>query len=93
MTTAEIDRLSPQERLDLIGALWDSLSPEQVRLTPAQEAELERRMATFDVASHQTRRAALRQFPYLLIFREVDDAAHFVAVFHTSRNPRIWQRR
>jgi len=48
MTTAEIDRLSPQERLDLIGALWDSLSPEDVGLTPAQEAELARRMATFD---------------------------------------------
>jgi hypothetical protein len=28
MTTAEIARLTPQERLDLIGALWDSLSPD-----------------------------------------------------------------
>ena len=48
MTTLEITRLSPQERLDLIGALWDSLAPEDVRLTPAQDAELARRMATFD---------------------------------------------
>ena len=48
MTTAEIDRLSPQERLDLIGALWDSLSTDDVGLTPVQEAELGRRMATFD---------------------------------------------
>jgi putative addiction module component (TIGR02574 family) len=48
MTTIDIARLTPQERLDLIGALWDSLTPEDVRLTPAQEAELDRRMATFD---------------------------------------------
>jgi len=48
MTTLDIARLTPQERLDLIGALWDSLEPEEVRLTPGQEAELERRMATFE---------------------------------------------
>lgn len=44
----DITRLSPQERLALIGELWDSLAPEDVRLTPAQDAELARRMATFE---------------------------------------------
>jgi putative addiction module component (TIGR02574 family) len=44
----DITRLSPQERLDLIGELWDSLADKDVRLTPAQDAELARRMATFD---------------------------------------------
>ena len=48
MTTLDIARLTPQERLDLIARLWDSLSPEDVRLTPAQERELDRRMASFD---------------------------------------------
>jgi putative addiction module component (TIGR02574 family) len=48
MTTQEIARLSPRERLDLIAELWDSLSPEDVTLTPAQEAEIRRRMQTFD---------------------------------------------
>ncbi len=48
MTTHEIARLSPRERLDLIAELWDSLSPEDVTLTPQQEAEIHRRMQTFD---------------------------------------------
>ncbi|HLH51333.1 MAG TPA: addiction module protein [Roseiarcus sp.] len=49
MTSAfDIARLTPQERLDLIGELWDSLSAEDVRLSPAQDAELERRLRTFE---------------------------------------------
>ena len=48
MTTLDIARLTPKERLDLIGELWDSLVPEDVRLTSAQEAELASRMATFE---------------------------------------------
>jgi putative addiction module component (TIGR02574 family) len=49
MTAAlDITRLSPKERLDLIGELWDSLAPEDVRLTPAQDAELARRITTFE---------------------------------------------
>jgi putative addiction module component (TIGR02574 family) len=48
MATIDISSLSPQERLDLIGRLWNSLDAEDVRLTPAQEAELERRLATLD---------------------------------------------
>lgn len=48
MTTLDIARLTPRERLDLIGELWDSLAPEDVRLTPAQAGELARRMATFE---------------------------------------------
>jgi putative addiction module component (TIGR02574 family) len=44
----DITRLSPQERLDLIGELWDSLADKDVRLTPAQDAELARRLVTFD---------------------------------------------
>jgi putative addiction module component (TIGR02574 family) len=44
----DITRLTPQERLDLIGELWDSLSAEDVRLSPEQDAELERRLRSFD---------------------------------------------
>ncbi len=46
--TFDIAKLTKKERLDLIGELWDSLAPEDVRLTSSQEAELSRRMATFD---------------------------------------------
>jgi putative addiction module component (TIGR02574 family) len=48
MPTLDISRLSPTERLNLISELWDSLTAEEIRLTPAQERELDRRIATFD---------------------------------------------
>ena len=48
LTHDEITRLSPDERLALIAQLWDSLDDHQVRLTPAQQAELERRFTTLD---------------------------------------------
>jgi putative addiction module component (TIGR02574 family) len=50
MTVSQIDieHLSPQERLDLIERLWDSLDADTVPLTPAQMAELDRRLATAD---------------------------------------------
>lgn len=44
----EITRLSPDERLALISALWDSLDDTQVPLTTAQAAELEHRLTTLD---------------------------------------------
>jgi putative addiction module component (TIGR02574 family) len=48
LTHDEITRLSPDERLTLIAQLWDSLDDHQVQLTEAQEAELDRRLATLD---------------------------------------------
>ena len=46
MPAIDIDAMEPDERLRLIGDLWDSLSesPEDVSLTPAQRAELDRRL-------------------------------------------------
>ncbi len=44
----DITRMTPQERLDLIGELWDSLTAEEVPLTTAQQAELDRRLTSFE---------------------------------------------
>lgn len=48
LTSAEIVRLSPPERIALIAQLWDSLDADQLPLTAAQSAELESRLASFD---------------------------------------------
>jgi putative addiction module component (TIGR02574 family) len=48
LTHDQITRLTPDERLVLIAQLWDSLDDHQVQLTPAQQIELERRLATLD---------------------------------------------
>jgi len=46
----DIESLAPEERLKLIGDLWESLraKPEAVRLTPAQRVELDRRLDALD---------------------------------------------
>jgi putative addiction module component (TIGR02574 family) len=46
--TSDLARLSPQRRLELIARLWDSLEDQDVPVTAAQRAELERQMAGFD---------------------------------------------
>ena len=45
----DIDRLSPTERIELAEKLWDSLreAPDEVRLTAAQEEELDRRLDAY----------------------------------------------
>jgi putative addiction module component (TIGR02574 family) len=48
LTHDEITRLSPEERLMLIGELWDSLDPADVPVTSIQRAELRRRLDSFD---------------------------------------------
>jgi len=46
----DISKLAPEERLRLIGDLWESLrsQPDAVHLTPAQKAELDRRLDALD---------------------------------------------
>ena len=46
LTTAEIVRLSPPERIALIAQLWDSLDDDQLPMTGAQQAEVESRLAS-----------------------------------------------
>lgn len=40
--------MSPPERLALIGELWDSMTDAEVALSPEQQGELTRRLASFD---------------------------------------------
>jgi putative addiction module component (TIGR02574 family) len=41
----DIQILSPEERLDLIGELWDSLEAQDLPMSDDQRAELDRRIA------------------------------------------------
>jgi putative addiction module component (TIGR02574 family) len=45
----DINRLTPDERIDLAEALWDSLAetPEEVSLTDTQAEELDRRLEAY----------------------------------------------
>jgi putative addiction module component (TIGR02574 family) len=48
MRNVDLDSLSPAEKLELIGELWESLEADDVPLTQAQIEELDRRLATAD---------------------------------------------
>ena len=45
---AKVVSLSPAERLELIGAVWDSLSPEDIPVTDAEKALLDARIAEIE---------------------------------------------
>ena len=69
-------------------------------MVPRMRAQLRALMITasyapqrFPVGPKGIRRALLRRFPYMILFRATDDAIHIIAVFHTSRDPVRWQRR
>ncbi len=48
LNSDELAQLSPEERLALIGQLWDSLGDAEVPLPEAQKAELARRLSSYD---------------------------------------------
>jgi putative addiction module component (TIGR02574 family) len=47
---AKVSGLSPADRLELIGKVWDTLSPEDVPVTDGERALLDARLA--DVEAH-----------------------------------------
>jgi putative addiction module component (TIGR02574 family) len=53
--TLDIERMSPEERLDLMEQLWESLrkDPSSVPFTAAQQEELDRRLDDLDADIQQ----------------------------------------
>jgi plasmid stabilization system protein ParE len=47
----------------------------------------------FPAVYRGVRKASLRRFPYLLIFRLIGEEARLLAFVHTRRDPRHWQAR
>jgi putative addiction module component (TIGR02574 family) len=46
---AKVSRLSAADRLELIGAVWDTLSPEDLPVNDAERALLDARLADMEV--------------------------------------------
>lgn len=44
----KVTSLSPADRLELIGAVWDTLSPDDVPVTDAERAMLDARLADME---------------------------------------------
>ena len=48
MPAIDYSHMTPTEKLDLIGEIWDSIEADDIPLTAEQAAELDRRLATLD---------------------------------------------
>jgi len=66
----DVEQLTPEEQLDLIGELWDRLSkaPENVPLSEAQRAEIDRRSDELDQDVQAGRPLGI---PWDEVFRQV----------------------
>jgi putative addiction module component (TIGR02574 family) len=49
LSPEQIAQLTPEQRLALIEVLWDSLEQDDLPVTAAQPAELDRRTATYEL--------------------------------------------
>lgn len=47
----------------------------------------------FPKVKKQIRRAVVRRFPYSIFFYVDDFTVNIFAIFHTSRNPKLWNNR
>ncbi len=58
MPIIDFSHLSSEQRLDLIGELWDSIEADALPVSPALAIELDRRLATLDEDATHARSAA-----------------------------------
>lgn len=56
-------------------------------------ARLQQRPLIHHVIVRDIRKAALHQFPFCVYYRLLKNRLIVLAIFHTSRDPDIWQRR
>jgi len=56
-------------------------------------AEIRRRPESFQRVHGEVRRALLKRFPYGVFFVADEGRITVIAVFHASRDPKVWQAR
>ena len=48
---------------------------------------------SFPVAHKDVRKYVIKKFPFVIYYQIVDTVIQVIAIFHTSRNPEIWNER
>ena len=49
--------------------------------------------AHFPIVKDNIRKCVLKRFPYIVVFEIQEDTVFVLAIFHTSRNPDLWEKR
>jgi toxin ParE1/3/4 len=92
-------RLLPEARAELTDAVawYDRRQPKLGSSLFAEVQAVFNRIAAdpqlFAPVYGPVRKAAVRRFPYVVVYREEPGEVVIISVFHTSRDPSIWQAR
>jgi plasmid stabilization system protein ParE len=86
----EAARADLADAIDWYDAHAAHMVPEFRESVRATVARIGANPKQFPAGPHQTRRALLQRFPYLLVFREAEDDCYVIAVFHVRRDPTAW---
>lgn len=49
--------------------------------------------SSYPIVHEDVRKYVVKKFPFVIYYRIVDSAIQVIAIFHTSRNPEIWNKR
>jgi plasmid stabilization system protein ParE len=81
------------EALEWYRRRGDSLAQRLLAEIGSAINRLESNPLQFPIVHRDVRRALLRQYPYALFFRIIEDRIQVLACFHTRRDPRALRRR
>ncbi len=54
---------------------------------------LKQHPVSFPVAYKNVRKFVVKKFPFVIYYQLIDSVIRVIAIFHTSRNPEIWNDR
>ena len=81
------------EAIDWYEARNPGLGGDFLRCVDACFQRILRFPEAYPVVHRSTRMAIVRRFPFLVLYRSIDDTIAVVAVFHAKRDPKIWKER
>lgn len=55
--------------------------------------EIKQNPHAFSIAHKDIRKYIVKKFPFVIYYQVVSSAIRVIAIFHTSRNPEIWNER
>lgn len=91
--------IRPEAEADLLQAIdWyegrgPGLGADLLRCVDACLERIRRHPEAYPLVHRSTRMAIVRRFPYLVLYRSLEDSISVIAIFHANRNPMIWRQR
>jgi len=69
------------------------LDTEFVRCIDEAINRINRNPDSFPLTHKQLRKTVVKKFPFIILYESLKDEIRIMAIFHTKRNPKNWQKR